>query len=162
MERHRRRFLCAVSALLGLCAGLAGSEAVFGRLRDAASSRPLLFSLELRDASGSLLASPLLVGEEGRKVHLDLAQPGNPRADAVRMSLDLDPRDAGARALCLEYRVALEDGAPQEGRLALAFGERRSVRVDGSRESLRLDLVVARAGSKEFSRILDERRRGLI
>jgi hypothetical protein len=162
MARHRRRILCAVSALVGLCAGLGGSEAVFGRLRDAATREPLLFALELRDAAGSLLASPLLVGEEGRKLHLDLSQPDGVRSEAVRMSLDLDPRAADARNLCLEYRVEVEDGIPQEGRLALAFGERRSVRVDGSREPLRLDVVVARAGSKEFSRILDQRRRGLI
>jgi hypothetical protein len=150
-----------VSALLGLCAGIGGSEAVFGQLRDA-GSRPLLFSLELRDESGSLLASPLLVGEEGRKLHLDLDHPGRVRNEPVRMSLDLHPRQAGGENLCLEYRVSLPDGEPQEGRLALAFGERRSVRVDGSRESFRLDVVVARAGSKEFSRILERRRRGLI
>jgi hypothetical protein len=161
MARQKRGLLCAVSALLGLCAGIAGSEAVFGRLRDA-GSRPLLFSVELRDESGSLLANPLLVGEEGRKVHLDLDQPGDARSEPVRMSLDLDPQRTGAENLCLEYRVSLRDGPPQEGRLAFAFGERRSVRVDGSGESLRLDVVVARAGSKEFSRILERRRRGLI
>jgi hypothetical protein len=162
MTRQKRCLLSVVSALVGLCAGIAGSEAVFGRLRDASASRPLLFSVELRDESGSLLASPLLVGEEGRKLHLDLSQPDGVRSEPLRMSLDLDPRETDAQNLCIEYRVSLEEGTPQQGRLAMAFGERRSVRVDGSRESLRLDVVVARAGSKEFSRILDERRRGLI
>jgi hypothetical protein len=161
MARQKRGLLCVVSALLGLCAGIAGSEAVFGRLRDE-GARPLLFSVELRNESGALLASPLLVGEEGRRLHLDLEQPGRVANEPVRMSLDLDPRHAGGENLCLEYRVSLRDGEPQEGRLAMAFGERRSVRVDGSRESLRLDVVVARAGSKEFSRILERRRRGLI
>jgi hypothetical protein len=150
-----------VSALLGLCGGIAGSEAVFGPLRDR-GAKPLLLAVELRDESGALLASPLLVGEEGRRLHLDLDRPGHVRSEPVRMSLDLDARQADGENLCFEYRVSLRDGEPQEGRLALAFGELRSVRVDGSRESLRLDVVVARAGSKEFSRILERRRRGLI
>jgi hypothetical protein len=49
-----------------------------------------------------------------------------------------------------------------EGKLWVAFGERSSVRLEGPGESLRLDVVVAKAGSKEFSRMLEQRRRGLI
>jgi hypothetical protein len=162
MARQKQSFLCVLTALFGLCAGIAGSEAVFGRLRDAASAKPLLFALELRDEAGSLLASPLLVGEQGRKLHLDLSQPSGPDGEPLRMSLDLDAQDGGPQNLCLEYRLSVDDGTPHEGRLRVAFGERSSVRLDGPGESLRLDVVVAKAGSKEFSRILEERRRGLI
>ena len=162
MARLERRLLCVGSALLGLLAGVAGSEAVFGRLRDAASLQPLLFSLEVRDESGSLLASPLLVGEEGRKLHLELSHPAGPDQEPLRMSLDLAPRLGGPQNLCLEYRLSVEDGMQHEGKLWVAFGERSSVRLEAPGESLRLDVVVAKAGSKEFSRMLEQRRRGLI
>jgi hypothetical protein len=162
MPRLKRGVLCVVSALLGLAGGVAGSEGLFGRLREAGATRPLLFSVELRDAAGALLASPLLVGEEGRKLHLDLSQPIGPHSEPLRMSLDLDPQGVGPQNLCLGYRLSVEDGRPHAGRVGLAFGERRSLRLGGPGEPLTLDVVVAKAGSKEFSRILEERSNGLI
>src|SRR3954453_20421222 len=116
-SRFRRRALGCLCALVGLSAGFLGSEALFGESSSSVTGAVLLFSVELRDDSGSLLASPLLVGEEGRKLHLDLDQPGRVHNEPVRMSLDLDPRQAVGENLCLEYRVSLRDGEPQEGRL---------------------------------------------
>src|ERR1700682_4231316 len=75
-----RRWLAV--ALGGFFCGLLGAElAVVGlRAKPPGPEAPLVFSLELRDSTGELLASPLLVGEEGRKLHLELAQPpGGPR-----------------------------------------------------------------------------------
>jgi hypothetical protein len=162
MSKVQRGVLCVVSAMLGLAAGVAGSEGLFGHLRESDDTRPLLFSVEVRDEAGALLASPLLVGEQGRKLHLDLSQPSGPHSEPLRMSLDLDPQGAGPRNICLGYRLSIEDGSPRAGRVGLAFGERRSLRLEGAGEPLRLDVVVAKAGSKEFSRILEERSNGLI
>jgi hypothetical protein len=44
--------------------------------------------------------------------------------------------------------------------MSVPMGERRSVRVPGPGEPLRLNLVVARAGTPAFDRILLARRQG--
>ncbi len=155
----RRKLTCLLFGLGGLALGIAGAESTFGRLRSAPSA-PLLFSLELRDEAGALLASPLLVGEEGRNLHLDLSQPAGPRSDPVQMSLDLSPRGVSRGELCLDYRLSLDGGQARGGRMNLPMGELRSVRVPGPGEPLRLSLVVARAGSPAFERILLARRLG--
>jgi len=150
----------AIAALAGFICGIAGAEMAFGSLRAQAKAErpaPLLFSLEVRDATGSLLASPLLVGEEGRKVRLNLAQRSRP---GVQMSLDLDPQPSGENAICLGFRLSME-GHQHAGRIGVNYGERRSLRLDGH-EPLRLDFTVARAGSRAFDRILRARGRPLI
>ncbi len=86
----RRKALCLLFGLGGLVFGIAGAESTFGRLREAQGAA-LLFSVELRDEAGALLASPMLVGEEGRKLHLaaascasstaSLSKAGGPAAD---------------------------------------------------------------------------------
>jgi hypothetical protein len=171
---HRKLNVVAV-AVAGFLFGLLGAEASFGRLRTepskASAPAPLLFSLELRDAAGELLASPLLVGEEGKRLHLSLSQPpGGPRAPVqtrggsdqpgLQMSLDLDPQPAGQRDVCVGYRLSFS-GAQHEGRIGLPFGERRAVRLDGG-ERLQLHLTVARAGSPAFRELLRARARPLI
>ncbi len=155
----RRKALCLLFGLGGLVFGIAGAESTFGRLREAQGAA-LLFSVELRDEAGALLASPMLVGEEGRKLHLDLAQPAGPDSEPLRMSLDLSPRKSGGGELCVEYSLALEGGRARGGWMSVPMGERRSVRVPGPGEPLRLDLVVARAGTPAFDRILLARRLG--
>ena len=155
----RRKALCLLFGLGGLVFGIAGAETIFGPLR-ATPGAALLFSVELRDEAGALLANPMLVGEEGRKLHLDLSQPGGPDLEPLRMSLDLSPRKSGGGNLCVEYRLALDGGRPRGGWMSLPMGERRSVRVPGPGEPLRLDLVVARAGTPAFDRILLARRLG--
>jgi hypothetical protein len=131
---------------------------LFGAREGSVPGAALLFSLELRDEAGALLASPLLVGEEGTRLHLDLDQPKGPHSEPLRMSLDLDPRAVGPRNLCVGYKISLSDDAPRAGRIGLAEGQPRLVRLEGPGEPLRLRLVVARAGSAEFSRILRDRR----
>lgn len=154
----RRKALCLLFGLFGLVFGIVGAENTFGRLRDA-SGAALLFSLEVRDEAGALLASPMLVGAEGRKVHLDLSQPSGPSNEPLRMSLDLSPHASGGD-LCVEYRLSLDGRKARAGFMSLPMGERRSVRVPGPGEPLRLELVVARAGTPEFDRILLARRLG--
>jgi hypothetical protein len=160
MRPHgRRKALCLLFGLGGLVFGIAGAESTFGRLRGAGSSA-LLFSVEVRDEAGALLANPMLVGEEGRRLHLDLAQPGGGDNEPVRMSLDLSPHGDDRGGLCVEYRLSLAGRQPRGGWMSVPIGERRSVRVPGPGEPLRLDLVVARAGTPAFDRLLLARRLG--
>lgn len=143
-----------LSALAGLAFGLLGAEMTFGQLRpETPPSEAVLYSIEVRNGRGDLLASPMLVGEEGQPVHLSLSQ------EPLAMSLDLDPRSSGGDNLCLGYRLSIDDGFAHSGRLGVAYGEQRSVELRGGGEMLRLSLVVARARSKEFERILQHRRR---
>ncbi|MFL5412079.1 MAG: hypothetical protein ACJ79D_11945 [Myxococcales bacterium] len=157
-SRFRRRALGCLCALVGLSAGFLGSEALFGESSSSVTGAVLLFSVELRDEAGALLASPLLVGEEGRKLHLDLDRPLGRHSEPLRMSLDLDPRSSGSRNLCVGYKISLSEDEPRVGRIGLAPGEPRSIHLPGPGEPLQLRLVVARAGSAEFSRILRDRR----
>ncbi|HWE24814.1 MAG TPA: hypothetical protein VG496_12830 [Myxococcales bacterium] len=155
----RRKLTCLLFGLSGLALGVIGAETTFGRLR-ADASAALLFSVEVRDEAGALLASPMLVGEEGRKVHLDLSQPIGPHSDPVEMSLDLSPHSNGSGELCVEYSLSLDGSRPRLGWMSVTMGEPRTVRVPGPGEPLRLGLVVARAGTREFERILLARRLG--
>ena len=75
------------------------------------------------------------------------------------MSLDLSPHGGGGD-LCVEYQLSLDGGRARGGWMSVPMGERRSVRVAGPGEPLRLDLVVARAGTPAFDRILLARRQG--
>jgi len=155
----RRKLTCLLFGLFGLALGVVGAETTFGRLRSDASSA-LLFSVELRDEAGALLASPMLVGEEGHRVHLDLSQPIGPHSEPVEMSLDLSPHATRTGELCVEYSLSLDGSRPRAGWISVPMGEPRSVRVPGPGEPLRLGLVVARAGTREFERILLARRLG--
>ena len=157
---HRRpAFARIVSALAGLAFGLLGAEVTFGQLRPEESrSEAVLYSIEVRNGAGDLLASPMLVGEEGRPIHLSLATEPGRHSEAVAMSLDLDPAPDGEN-LCIGYRLSIDDGFAHSGRLGLAYGEMRSVDLNGGGESLRLSLVVARARTRDFERILQRHRR---
>jgi hypothetical protein len=160
MLRRWPAFSRILSAVAGLAFGLLGAETTFGSLRPGAPrSEAVLYSIEVRNEAGDLLASPMLVGEEGRPVHLSLASEIGPHSDPLAMSLDLDPRADGADNLCLGYKLSIDDGFAHAGRVGVAYGEPRSLRLRGGGESLRLSLIVARAGSKEFGRILQNRRR---
>ena len=156
--RRRPALSRLLSAMAGLACGLLGAELTFGSLRPEAP-RPgaLLYSIELRNDAGDLLASPMLVGEEGRPVHLSFVGPHS--AEPRALSLDLAPRPVDGDNLCLEYRLEIGDGFAHSGRLGLAFGEPRSVRLRGGGESLRLSFTVARARSAQFGRLLLQRRR---
>src|SRR5436190_17309045 len=121
MQRRRHATARILSAVAGLACGLLGAEMTFGRLRpDDPRSDAVLYSIEVRNGAGDLLASPMLVGEEGRPVHLDLSTEQGRRSDPVAMSLDLDPRPDGDN-LCLGYRLSLDDGFAHSGRMGLAY-----------------------------------------
>src|SRR4030081_1890932 len=94
-SRFVRRALACACAVFGLFTGFLGTETVFGERASSLRGAALLFSIELRDDAGALLANPLLVGEEGRKLHLDLARPVGPDSEPLRMSLDLAPQKGG-------------------------------------------------------------------
>lgn len=159
MQRRRPAVARIFSAVAGLAFGLLAAEMTFGQLRpEEARSEAVLYSIELRNGAGDLLASPMLVGEEGRPVHLSLSQDAGPRSEPLAMSLDLEPRPDGDN-LCLGYRLSLDDGFAHSGRMAVAWGEMSSVELNGGGVSYRLSLVVARAHSREFGRILQQRRR---
>ena len=172
--RASRTVALLVAASAGFAFGVVGTEATFGHLRESAEG-PLLYSIELRDNAGALLADPMVVGEEGSGVHLSLAQ-GTPSSsdptpqDALpqlQMSLDLSPeqpsRETAAGELCMGFRLSIDDGtkhhgALHAGRISLALGETRSVELSGGGERLHLELTVARAGSKAYDTLLRKRR----
>src|SRR5438270_7135354 len=75
MQRRRPALARILSALAGLAFGLLGAEMTFGQLRpEEPGSDAVLYSIEVRNGAGDLLASPMLIGEEGRPVHLSLSQ----------------------------------------------------------------------------------------
>jgi hypothetical protein len=157
LSRTRPAIARLLSAVAGLAFGLLGAEMSFGTLRpEEQRAEAVLYSIEVRNDAGDLLASPMVVGREGQPVHLSLA---GPHSDPMAMSLDLDPQSTGGDNLCLGYRLSIDDGFAHAGRLGVSYGEQRSVRIRGGGESLRLSLVVARARSRDFGRILLHRRR---
>lgn len=157
MQRIKPAILRLLSAVAGLALGLCGAEMTFGALRpDPPRSDAVLYSIEVRNDAGDLLASPMLVGEENRPVHLSLV---GPHSEPGAMSLDLDPQPDGGGNLCLGYRLSIDDGFAHAGRVGVSYGQQRSVQLSGGGESLRLSLVVARARSPQFERILLARRK---
>src|SRR4051794_37479910 len=131
MQRRRPAFARILSALAGLAFGLIGAETTFGQLRpDDARPDAVLYSIEVRNGAGDLLASPMLVGEEGRPLHLSLShEPGSQR-EPLAMSLDLDPSSDGDN-LCIGYRLSIDDGFAHSGRMGVTYGELRSVQLNG-------------------------------
>jgi hypothetical protein len=160
MQRRRLAPARILSAVAGLACGLLGAEFSFGYLRPVEPrSEAVLYSIEVRNEAGDLLASPMMVGEEGRPVHLSLAQEIGHRRTPMSMSLDLDPYSEGGDNLCLGYRLSIDDGFAHSGRMGVSYGEMRSVELIGGGENLRLSLWVARAHTREFGRILQRHRR---
>src|SRR4051812_9215248 len=147
-----------LSAAAGLLFGLIGAELTFGQLRPELP-RPdaVLYSIEVRDGQGELLASPLLVGEEGRPLHLSLNSEG-PHSEPLAMSLDLDPQQNDAGGYCLGYKLSIDDGFAHSGRMSGAYGRQKTVHLEGNGADLHLTLTVAKAHTREFGRILQRRR----
>ena len=156
---HPPRMARILPALAGVVFGLFGAEMTFGQLRpDEGRSDAVLYSIEVRNGAGDLLASPVLVGEEGHPVHLNLSTEAGRHTEPLAMSLDLDPSPDGDN-LCVGYRLSLDDGFAHSGRMGVAYGQMQSVELNGGGENLRLSLVVARARTPEFDRILQRHRR---
>lgn len=144
-----------LAALAGLAFGIFGAEMTFGQLRpETNGAQAVLYSIEVRNGAGDLLASPMLVGEEGRPVHLNYT---GARSE-LNMSLDLDPQPDGP-GVCLGYKLSIDDGFAHAGRMGVSYGVQRSVHLRGGGETLRLSLVMARADSPQFERILKKLRR---
>lgn len=150
MTRTRKVITRTIAACLGLCAGIVGSEMTFGQLRaePVQKSPAVLYSIELRNGQGDLLASPLVVGQEGQSVHLNLLQ------QPVPMSLDLDPRPSEG-GVCLGYKLSMDDGLAHRGRVAIPYG------ADGGLVLLQggghLWLRAARAHTPAFQQLLSQR-----
>jgi hypothetical protein len=155
-----------LAAMAGLAFGIVGTEMTFGQLRPDSGAQAVLYSIEVRNDAGDLLASPMLVGEEGRPVHLSYQGPRSllPRgpegrqAVELNMSLDLDPQPDGP-GVCLGYKLSIDDGFAHSGRMGVSYGVQRSVRLRGGGENLRLSLVIARPDTPQFERILKKLRR---
>ena len=170
-----RRAVRTFAALLGFACGLGGAELASRPFRhqEPGSPPPLVFSLELRDDTGELLASPLVVGETGKRLHLTLQQPpGGPRTPSqhrgqndqpgLQMSLDLDPQQGeGEQAICLGYLLSIDAGDSHEGRASVTLGERASFELRGH-SRYTLDLTVAKAGSPALEKLLRARGRPVI
>jgi hypothetical protein len=155
MLRRRPAISRLLAAAAGLAFGLFGAEMCFGTLRpDEPRSEAVLYSIEVRNDAGDLLANPMLVGQEGQPVHLSMS---GPHSEPMAVSLDLDPQSAGGDNLCVGYRLSIDDGFAHSGRMGVAYGHERSVRLEGGGQSLRFSLVVARARTREFGRILQHR-----
>jgi hypothetical protein len=160
MTRKWHAFTRLSAALLGLLAGLMGTEMVFGHLRSAEAqpqSTAVLYSIEVRNEAGDLLASPMVVGEENKPVHLDLSQGDGPHSEPLAMSLDLDPQPDGA-GICLGYKLSIDDGFKHQGRMGVEYGQLRSKTLNGGGQTLKLSLVVARARTSEFNKVLAHRK----
>ena len=112
-------------------------------------SNPLLMALEVRGDRGEVLASPVVLGEEGKRVEVDLVQPGDP--DGPRMSLALDPRPTADGGLCIGYQLAIGGVSRGHGNVTLPYGENRTLRF-GRRGALRM--FAARVPSPELKQFL--------
>src|SRR5256884_7459493 len=153
MQRRRPALARILSALAGLAFGLLGAEMTFGQLRPE-DPRPdaVLYSIEVRNGAGDLLASPVLIGEEGRPVHLSLSQDVGRHREPLAMSLDLDPSPDGEN-LCVGYRLSIDDGFAHSRRVGVASGVLRSVELNGGRGSLRLSPGLPPPFTRRFGRI---------
>jgi hypothetical protein len=157
MARKWHAFSRLFAAALGLLGGVFGAELIFGHVRAEETPTAVLYSLEVRNEQGDLLASRDIVGQENRPVHFDLRE--GPHSEPLAMSLDLDPQPNDGGGLCLGYKLSIADGFAHQGRVGVSYGERKSVRLQGGGEDLRLSLVVARAHTPDFDRIRQRRRR---
>src|SRR5256884_9408738 len=127
MQRRRPALARILSALAGLAFGLLGAEMTFGQLRpEEPRSDAVLYSIEVRNEAGDLLASPMLVGEEGRPVHLSLAQEIGHRRAPMSMSLDLDPYSEGGDNLCLGDRLSIAHGIAPSARAGVSLWQMQS------------------------------------
>jgi hypothetical protein len=160
MARTRHAIWRMFAAALGLAFGIFGSELTFGQLRaEEPGSAAVLYSIELRNGQGDLLASPLVVGQEGRHVHLNLAQQEGPHSEPLAMSLDLDPQPMES-GLCLGFKLVVGDGFAHQGRVAVPYGQTGGWVPLAGREGLRLSLRAARAHTPEFDRLMLQHRNG--
>src|SRR2546421_11393968 len=152
MQRRRPALARILSALAGLAFGLLGAEMTFGQLRpEEPRSDAVLYSIEVRNGAGDLLASPMLIGEEGRPVHLSLSQDVGRHREPLAMSLDLDPSPDGDN-LCVGYRLAIDDGFAHSGRMGVTYGALHSVPLDGGGVNPGLFPGAGRADKPRFRR----------
>jgi hypothetical protein len=160
MARTRHALWRMLAAGFGLAFGIFGSELTFGQLRAAEpGSAAVLYSIELRNGQGDLLASPMVVGQEGRRVHLDLGRQEGPHSEPMAMSLDLTPRPIES-GVCLDFNLVVGAGPAHRGKVNVPYGPNGgSVPLRG-REGLRLSLRAARAHTPEFDRLMYQRRYG--
>ena len=110
-----------------------------------ASRQQLYFAVELTQ-DGHKIASPQLLGFEGKQVVAEKRSPGATQPD---YRLVLRPRESGAG-----YKVVLEVVLPSGkklGEMVLLHGEERSVQLDDATE---LKLLLMRVDSPEFRALM--------
>jgi hypothetical protein len=163
MAGTRRAIWRMLAAGFGLASGIVGAEMTFGQLRAKAEpgTAAVLYSIELRNQQGELLASPMVVGQEGHKVHVELAPAAltvGPHSEPLAMSLDLTPQPY-QDGLCLDFKLSTGDGSvPHHGHLSVPYGPHDHwVPVPGL-DHLQMSLRVARAHTAEFEQLLQAHR----
>lgn len=114
------------------------------------------FALQISDG-GRVLASPQLVGDEGKRLTLSLVNPERP--GEPRLALELEP--ARDRDL---YRVLVKLSLPGKldravGELALLHGEERFLTLEQEAGPVTVKLLLLRVASPEFETFMDLARR---
>lgn len=107
----------------------------------------LFFALQIEDGE-RVVARPQLLGQEGKRLTLRLAEPAQP--DQTRLSLELSPQRFGEG-----YRVRFGIGLPERadavrGEISLLHGEERTLVLADSVRPLTVRLMVMRVESPEF------------
>lgn len=133
--------VAAVGALLVGCASNAPTR----------RAEPLYLAIEVTE-NGKTVASPKLLGFEGKSITAERRAPGAATPD---YRLILRPEEEGAG-----YRVLLDLDTPaghRQTKLGLLHGEERSVLLD---QTTQLKLMLMRVDSPEFRALMDARPRG--
>ncbi len=122
---------------------------------------PYVFAMSVRNAEGDVLASPVVVGQAGRKMEVRLMCEADPRLE--RMSLVLEPVQSAGGDLAYNYELSVAghvDGA--RGTVHLTRGTEQHIRVPGAgTRGVTLALYAAPLKHPGLERYLRERRRRL-
>jgi hypothetical protein len=112
-----------------------------------AAGDPLYFDMSIADESGAVLATPRLVGLEGKSLQMTLAKPS--------MSLEMSPElvKDGSYEICFEISMPgrVEKG---RGRLKLRSGEEKRTRVSYPGGHLDVRLAAFNTQSPEFKLLM--------
>lgn len=156
MPRRTRRL---ASAALASCIALAACVVALAPAE--VSGEPVVFALALQDPDGSVIASPVVLGDVGQKVEVRMMCRSDPRHE--RMSLVLDPLESsvdGELAYSYELKVAGRVSSAK-GTVRLTTGAEQRIEVDGEGSGVTMALYAAPIGHPGVERYLEDRRERL-
>jgi hypothetical protein len=113
----------------------------------------IFIAVEVQGEDGGVIARPMLVGEDGKRLRVHLRDPLAPERD--RLTLVLDPTLQGADVE-LDLELALPGRPTGKGKVQLRLGAEQTVEIG----KLSVALYAARVPSDEFDRYLKSRRIG--